>query len=374
MRCWIELSRKALIENYRIFERVSSPSELMPVIKSNAYGHGLKEVYAALCSVVAPTWLGVNYVEEAEELRSFGYQGSILVVGPVPQSLYEQAARARADIFIGDLFSLETWLQLPLKPKIHIKIDTGMSRQGFEPEMLPKILETLKPFKSDIVGLASHFANVEDVVELSYAHKQLERFEQGRKALDTAGLHIKTHIASSASTLLLEQAHFNITRVGISMFGLWPSQATRLSYLQTHDKLENLKPVLSWLTEVALTKTVREGDCIGYGCTYKAMKDMTIAVLPVGYYEGYPRIASGRGSYVLIKGKRCPIVGRICMNMMMVDISHLSKVQTGDRVTLIGSDGSETIDAETLGAWAETIHYEVLTCLNPRIPRKVLDD
>jgi alanine racemase len=128
--------------------------------------------------------------------------------------------------------------------------------------------------------------------------------------------------------------------------------------------------VLSWKTEVAIVKSVHAGQFIGYGCTYKALRDMTIAVLPVGYYEGYPRLASNRG-HVLIRGQRCPIVGRICMNMMMVDISHIPAVTSGELVTLIGHDGAEHLDAAQIGEWADTIHYEIVTQLNPAIPRRV---
>ena len=372
MRCWIEISGSAIKQNYEIFSRVSQPATLIPIIKSNAYGHGSREIFSILESL-NPKWLGVNYLEEAKEIRDWGYQGSILVVGPVPQRKYSEAQSLNADIFIGDQVSLEAWLPMPSKPRAHLKVDTGMSRQGFHISQLTNVLDSLEPFKSEVIGLASHFANVEDVIDLTYAKLQEDRFKKASELCIKKGFQLQTHIASSASTLLMDESHHNLTRVGISLYGLWPSPATRLSFLQSKNKLEDLSPVLSWKTEVALKKQVKEGDFIGYGCTYRALKDMDIAVLPVGYYEGYPRLASDRGSFVLIKGKRCPVVGRICMNMMMIDVSHVPEVETNDVVTLIGTDGEETIDAGTLGDWAETIHYEILTCLNPKIPRRIID-
>lgn len=373
MRCWIELSKKALVNNYKLFESISKPGTFVPVIKSNAYGHGLAEVFEIL-NTLEPEIIAVNYVEEAQELRQLGFKKRILIVGPVPQNLYPQVQEIDAEFFLGDQFSVNEWLTLETKPKAHIKVDTGMSRQGFHPHEVDDLSHQLKKHKKQIIGIASHFSNVEDVMELSYAHTQVERFHKATKTMEEQGFKLTPHMASSASTLLMDHMRVGLTRVGISLYGLWPSQATKLSYLKNHKELEDLRPVLNWKTEVALVKTIQAGDFIGYGCTYRAMTDMNVAVLPVGYYEGYPRLASGRGSYVLIKGKRCPIVGRICMNMMTVDITSLDKIQTGEVVTLIGKDQDEIVDADTFAGWAETIHYEALTCLNAKIPRRIIDD
>ncbi|MFW7382039.1 MAG: alanine racemase [Oligoflexus sp.] len=369
MRCRIELDAQALRENYRTFCQISNDAIAIPVIKSNAYGHGLREVYQILATE-QPPWLAVNYPEEGRELRHYQYTGRILVVGPTDPKHFAWCHEEKLEIILGDFPSIAAWQALPQGPIGHIKIDTGMSRQGFIPEDLPQLLKLLRPEdQQQLYGICSHFANVEDVLEHENALKQLERFQQAKDKFAAAGFKLAPHIASSASTLLMEPSLFAMTRIGISLYGVWPSGKTRLSYLQNHQTIADLRPVLSWRTEVALTKTVKEGDFIGYGCTYRAVQDMKIAVLPVGYYEGYPRVASGRGSYVLIKGKRCPLVGRICMNMMMVDISHLQHVAAGDPVTLIGADGQESISAEDLAAWSDTIHYELFTRLNPRIPR-----
>lgn len=372
MRCWIELKAAALRHNVEVFRKITGPSLMVPVIKSNAYGHGLKDIYDILAST-KPEWLAVNYLSEAAALRQLGYKNRILLVGPIQASACQTAFELDADIFLGEETALEQWLKMPAsqKPRGHLKIDTGMSRQGFLPEQAGELIVRLESHRDKLVGICSHFANVEDVLEQTYANQQLDTFNSVVHAFQAAGFQLIAHMAASSSALIMQSSRFDLIRVGISLYGLWPSRATQLSYLQSFGKMVELEAVLSWKTEVAIVKPVRAGQFIGYGCTYKALRDMRIAVLPVGYYEGYPRLASNRG-HVLIQGQRCPIVGRICMNMMMVDISHLSSVTTGELVTLIGSEGSEHIDAAQIGEWSDTIHYEIVTKLNPAIPRRVI--
>ncbi|HYX39294.1 MAG TPA: alanine racemase [Oligoflexus sp.] len=371
MRCWIELNAAALKHNVEVFRKLAGAAVMVPVIKSNAYGHGLKEIHEILAPL-QPEWLGVNYLSEAESLRQLGYQMRILVVGPIHPKACRQASQLHADIFLSEETTLQEWLATPdeHKPRAHLKIDTGMSRQGFLPEEATALIARLQPHKDKLVGICSHFSNVEDVLEQNYANQQIDAFTGVVHQFRAAGFKLLSHMAASSSALIMQSSRFDLIRVGISIYGLWPSRATQLSFLQSFGQLVELEPVLSWKTEVAIVKGVHAGQFIGYGCTYKALRDMTIAVLPVGYYEGYPRLASNRG-HVLIRGHRCPIVGRICMNMMMVDISHVPAVKTGEPVTLIGNDGKEHIDAAQIGEWAETIHYEIVTQLNPDIPRRV---
>jgi alanine racemase len=371
VRCWIELNAAALKHNVDVFRKLAGTAIMVPVIKSNAYGHGLKEIHEILASK-QPEWLGVNYLSEAARLRKLGYQNRILVVGPIDPKACREAFELQTDIFLSEETTLQEWIATPdeSKARAHLKIDTGMSRQGFLPEQAAALIQRLEPYNEKLVGICSHFSNVEDVLEQTYANQQIDAFTSVVHQFRGAGFQLMSHIAASSSALIMQSSRFDLVRVGISIYGLWPSRATQLSFLQSFGKLVELKPVLSWKTEVAIVKGVHAGQFIGYGCTYKALRDMTIAVLPVGYYEGYPRLASNRG-HVLIRGQRCPIVGRICMNMMMVDISHLPQVKTGEIVTLIGGDGAEHIEAAQIGEWADTIHYEIVTQLNPDIPRRV---
>lgn len=367
MRCSIQLDGEALRHNYRSFKDLASPSVAMPIIKSNAYGHGLEQVYEAL-KTESPPWFGVNYLVEAEQLRALGFKGRVLVVGPLSASQIARAGELDLDIFLVEPLMLDTWFALQKKPRGHLKVDTGMSRQGFHPEDITPLIPRLKLAKGHLVGLCSHFANVEDVLSQSYALQQLASFERVAERLAGEGFELMQHIAASSSALIMPSSRFALTRIGISLYGLWPSRTNQLSFLQSQTERIELKPVMKWITEVAIVKRISAGQFIGYGCTYKALRDMNIAVLPVGYYEGYPRMASNRG-HVLIEGEQCPIVGRICMNMMMVDISHLREISVGTEVTLLGKDGDETIEATAIGDWAETIHYEIVTQLNPNIPK-----
>lgn len=370
MLCWIDIDGAAVRHNYRQFIALAGKERVAPVLKSNAYGHGLEAVYRALAPE-SPPWLCVNYVAEAAALRSFGYDGRILVVGPAVPREIARAEGLRAEIVVGNQEVLQAWKEAPRRGKIHIKIDTGMSRQGFQPDDAQAVATGLAPFKDQIAGVCTHFANVEDVTDQTYSAQQLLAFERAWNAFTALGIKPLKHAASSASSLLMESARFDLDRIGISLYGVWPSPVTRVSYLQINAKLVELKPVLSWRAEVSTVKPVASGQFIGYGCTYRALRAMRVAVLPVGYYEGYPRIAGEHASYVLIRGQRCPIVGRICMNMMMVDTSHVDHVKVGDVATLIGTDGDETVHAQDVATWSQTIHYELLARLNQEIPRRL---
>jgi alanine racemase len=372
MWTWIELNRAALEQNVHAFQKVLASSKTCFVLKSNAYGHGLCEIYDILKSHNLPM-LAVNYVTEGQTLRKLGYKGRILVVGPfVPEDI-EKANETGQELFLGHQEGLDAWLQSSKKCQIHVEFDTGMSRQGFLPQIAKSVSDSLKPHASLVKGVCMHFANVEDVTDHAYADTQMQRFEQAKKEFTNGGFNLEVHAASSASALIMDQSRFDFCRVGVSLYGFWPSVATKISYSKLHgDEAMTLKPVLSWKARLTSINQVQPGQFIGYGCTFKARRAMTVGVVPVGYYEGYPRIVSGSPAYVLIRGERCPIVGRLCMNMMMVDMSDLSKVSVGDTVTLIGQDGVETISAFDVAAWAQTIHYELMTRLNSEIPRKIL--
>jgi len=298
------------------------------------------------------------------------------VCGPFTGAEYDAALRADADVFVGHADALAKVLSSPSKLSVHVEFDTGMSRQGFRPEDADAIARQMLARKELLAGVCMHFANVEDVFDHDYARAQLARFGSAVKAFRNQSFGpFLSHAASSASALILPESEFDLERVGISLYGFWPSPATRLSYSKIGTdgaKSVDLRPVLSWRTRVTSVIPVRAGQFIGYGCTYRANHDMRVAVLPIGYFEGYPRAAGGSSSYILLRGQRCPIVGRICMNMLMIDVTHLEGLGVGEVATLIGTDGSETISAADLATWAGTIHYEIVTRLNPEIPRRTV--
>jgi len=372
MLSWIEIKAENVRHNFNVFRKILGSSDMVPVVKSNAYGHGIREIYQSLVPE-NPGWFAVNYVEEGALLRTLGFKGRVMIVGPFDPADINAAAEHSLEMFLGHPEGLAAWLAAPRKPKLHLEFDTGMSRQGFRPEMASDVADKTLPHKDLIAGICMHFANVEDVTEHEYAKEQLRRFDMAKDAFIARGMRLPNHAASSASALILDESRFDLCRVGISLYGFWPSQATKISYKQLHGEIEGLRPVMAWKSKITSINQVSQGQYVGYGCTFKARHDMIVAVVPVGYFEGYPRVASGSQAYVLIQGERCPIVGRICMNMMMVDVTDLKgKVAVGNVVTLIGTDGKETVAAADVASWAETIHYEIVTRLNPDIERKIV--
>jgi alanine racemase len=371
MLCEITIHADALRRNYRFFESRVGRERLAPVVKSNAYGHGLKEIWQVLAPL-SPAWLCVNYLDEARQLRDFGFKGRILVCGPFMPDQVETAAQLDADVFVGTGEALEAALKAKRPVRIHIEFDTGMSRQGFSPASAAEIAARVASRPEIVAGVCTHFANVEDVLEHNYAAIQLQKFEQARLAFIGRGLKPLFHAASSASTLILPESVMDLHRVGISLYGQWPSQATRLSFLNEAGDVGGLSPVLEWHAPVTSVIDIDAGQYVGYGCTFRASRKMRIGVIPVGYFEGFPRAASGSSAYVLLHGARCQVVGRVCMNMTMIDVTDVPSVKVGERATLIGKEGSESISAAEVANWAGTIHYELLARLNPDIPRTVI--
>lgn len=365
---WLEISNKALIHNIQTLRSLIGPERVLGVaVKGNAYGHGIVE-----CSKVfvdaGVNYLCVNSLEEAQTLRKANLQSPILVMGYVPLSDLKNAAELECDLVVYNPQSIRALGEMKKKVNIHLKIETGNHRQGVELEDLPKMVELIKAQANlHLKGVSTHFANIEDRVHQEYAEHQLDRFHQALRILEENGLEPEyQHCANSAATLILPEAHFNFVRVGISAYGLWPSEKTKRS---APAEIE-LQPSLTWKTLVAQVKEVKKGELIGYGCTYKMPQNGKIAVLPVGYYEGYDRGLSNKG-LVLIKGQRAPVVGRVCMNMIMVDVTNIPNVKPEDEVVLIGRQNKEEITAEEMAELLGTINYEVVTRINPELERKL---
>lgn len=372
MKTWCEISKSSLQNNYKIFRDILSPSGVAPVLKSNAYGHGLAETYKALAPLDPPL-LCVNYLFEAKKLRSLGYRNRIISVGPSFSEDLEEARALEVEVTIGGEALLEAWISSSRKPKAHLKFDTGLSRQGLYPGKAEDYCQQLKEFSSFLQGISMHFANVEDVTRQSYAEEQLGSFLVVKKIFEERlGAHFESHTAASAPALLMEKARFDFCRIGISLYGFWPSSLTKLSFLsKANSLLPALEASLTWKTKIASVRKIQKGTPVGYGCTYQAVQDMIVAVLPVGYYEGYPRHLSNHGAHVLVKGTPCPVLGRVCMNMSIINVSNCNGVKAGDEVVLIGKQENKEVTAETLADWAGTIQYEVVTRIHEGIERKL---
>lgn len=362
---WVEISKKALAANIKTFRGLIGREVYLGVaVKANAYGHGLVDSAKAFIKSGAD-YLLVNAIYEAEELRKAGIKSPILIIGYTALSDLPKAVALKADLVVYNLETIKALGKLGKSVNVHLKIETGNHRQGVKLLDLPKVIKEMKKHKKlKMAGVSTHFANIEDRVNHKYALYQLREFKKAIRTLEENGLapHFR-HCANSAAAILLPEAHFNFVRVGIGAYGLWPSQKTERAAAHAGIDIK-LSPALSWKTRVAQIKEVNKGAMVGYGCTHQMTKKGRIAVLPVGYYDGFFRHRSNRG-YILIHGKKAPIIGRICMNMTMVDITKIPSVKLEDEVTIIGRG----LTAETVAEWSGTINYEVTTRINDRIPR-----
>jgi alanine racemase len=370
---WVEISESALTNNVVRFREVVGPDVILcPCVKANAYGHGLVEVGKIFLEAGAD-WLGVNAVYEAKVLRDAGVEAPIYILGYVPMESLEEAVELECRLVCYNRETIERLGEIGKKVKVHLKAETGNNRQGLREDKIVEFAKFADSFENiEVEGLATHFANIEDTTDHSYAEKQLAKFIEIDKKLSDAGINIPIkHCANSAATILFPETHFQMVRTGIANYGMWPSNETMISYRNEIGGNFELKPAFTWKTKIAQTKTIPAGECIGYGCTVKTGRETRLAILPVGYYDGYDRKASN-SAHVLIHGKRAPVLGRVCMNILMVDVTDISEAKLEDEVVLIGRDGDETISAEQFGDWIGTINYEVSTRVNERIPRIVV--
>lgn len=372
-KTWVEINKKALQNNIRQFRKlIGNKVDLMAVVKSNAYGHGLVEV-AKIAMKSGAAWLGVDSIDEAIELQKAGIKTPILILGYTLLSWLEEVVKYDLRQVVYNKETVRELVRQTAKNKrqvkIHLKVETGTSRQGLEKEELLKLAKFIKKYPQiEIEGIYTHYANIEDTTDHSYARMQLKKFKQAVELLEKNGIKIPIkHTACSAATILFPETYFDMVRLGISMYGLWPSKEIFISAREKNRKVK-LEPVLTWKTRVAQIKKIKAGMPISYGLTERASRNLKIAVLPIGYFDGYDRKISGIGN-VLIKGKRCKVLGRVCMNMMMVDVSHIKNIKLEDEVVILGKQGSETISVDELAQKIGTINYEVVTRINPLIPR-----
>ena len=373
---WVEIDRAALSHNIRIFRGlIGSEKKLLAVVKANAYGHGLLEV-SRLALVRGVDWLGVHSLDEALALRAAGLKAPVLILGAVALDGLKSAVEAEARLTVYNPATVDrleaVCRRLKKKALVHMKVETGTNRQGVSEKQLLGLARKIRNSSNLVLeGLSSHFANIEDTTDPSYPDYQLAHYKRALSSLEKRGISIPVkHMSCTAATILFPRTHFDMARVGIGLYGLWPSKETYVSCLHLHLKPLKLKPVLSWKTRVAQVKSVAKGSFVGYGCTYRTTRPSRLAVLPVGYSDGYGRSLSNAG-HVLIRGRRAPVRGRVAMDFIMVDVSDIPGVRLEDEVTLLGRDGRETISAEQLASLAGTISYEILARINPLIPRRV---
>jgi alanine racemase len=370
---WMEISKDAIKHNVQAFKKhVGDNIILAPCVKSNAYGHGLVEI-AKLALEAGADWLCVNCTDEAEQLRQVGIKSPIMIMGYLSEDDTQKVGELQARVFV---YSLETAKQLSAASQqqnktinIHIKVDTGMSRQGIPANEAPEFINQVKNLPGlKLEGVCTHFATADEPEKPEQFDKQLNAFKKLTEKLKPEYPDLIYHCSNSAATLLYPEARFNLVRPGISIYGYWPSPITQ-RLAEPQDII--LKPSLTLKTKVAMVKNLPKGACVSYGCTFVTEVTTKIAVLPIGYYDGLSRKLSRAGE-VLIRGQRARILGRVCMNIIMVDVTSINEVAQDDEVVIIGEQGVDRITVEEVADKVGTINYEITTRLRESVPRKYI--
>ncbi|NQV89935.1 alanine racemase [Candidatus Uhrbacteria bacterium] len=375
-RTWVEINARALTSNIQtLTSLLDNDVKFCAVLKANAYGHGLTEV-ASIAREAGVDAFAVDHIDDAILLRELYPSSLILVLGFTLFDRYKDALRHDIHLTLYDREGIEHAHQIGKEYAqsfpIHLKIETGTTRQGILREDLEDIIRLLQRSEMvEVAGISTHFASIEDSHNPDYAEQQFTRFQDALNLFEQQGISPPwKHCACSAAIILYPQTHLTLVRAGISFYGIWSSELVQ-NTVRTQGFSCDLQPVLTWKTRIAQIKSVPMGTPIGYGLTEVMKRSGRIAVLPVGYWDGYDRLLSSVGE-VLIKGTRCKVMGRICMNMMMVDVSQVPNPQKEDEVVLLGTDGSQRISASEIAQKTQTIPYEVLARINPLLPRIVV--
>lgn len=360
----VEVDLGRLAENFRAIQSKVAPAKMMPILKANAYGHGLVEV-AQLMQSLNADYLGVAVVEEGILLRERGITTPILVLGGILGNQLPYFIKHDLAITASSIEKLwhidEVSEQLGVTAKVHLKIDTGMERIGIHYYNADGLLETAVQCKHiEVEGIFSHFANSE-AADLSYSRLQLERFHEVLDFYDRHSLQPPKlrHMANSGGVLQIPEAYFDMVRPGLLLYGVYPDPATYRSI--------RVQPALSWKSRVVYFKVIKPGHPVGYGSTWETDHMVRAVTVPVGYGDGYFRSMSDNAK-VLIRGTKYPVVGRISMDQIVVNIEW-GTAYNDDEVVLVGEMGQERIRVEDLAEWAGTVPYEILTNINTRVPR-----
>ncbi len=364
----VEVNLMRLRQNFRVIRQHVQPAKVMPILKANAYGHGLVRI-AKLMEKEGADYLGVAVLEEGILLRESGVKTPILVLGGVLGNQVPHFIRYGLTITASSITKLqqvnEAAEHMGVRAKVHLKVDTGMERIGVHYYNAESFLETaLQCRHVEVEGIFTHFANA-DSADLSHAKLQLERFQETLSFYDKHSIQpLIRHAANSGAILQLPDANLDMVRPGIMLYGVYPSNEVKRTI--------KVLPALSWKSRVVYFKVIKPGHPVGYGSTWQTDHPVRAVTVPVGYGDGYFRCMSHKAE-VAIRGQRFPVVGTISMDQIVVNIEDAS-AYNGDEVVLIGESDGATITAEELANWAGTIPYEVLTNINTRVPRIYYND
>ncbi|AWG22346.1 alanine racemase [Flavobacterium faecale] len=374
----IELSREALKNNIAFLRKTFDKKTILSsVVKGNAYGHGLSE-FVQMANDCGITHFSVFDVEEAKIVyNTLQDKVTVMVLGLVSDEDMEWVVNHNIEFFVFDKNRLNKAIKVAkssnIKAKIHIEIETGMNRTGFDKKELPSVVSILKKEGGHLVlkGLCTHYAGAESIANYYRIDKQIKRFDEAYQYMCANDLkpEIK-HSACSAASMMFPETRMDLVRIGIMQFGLWPSPEVFVNYLNSKkSKIDPLQRVISWKSKIMNIKTVQAGEFIGYGTSFLAERKMIIAVVPIGYSHGYSRSLSNQGR-VIINGTRCVVVGSVNMNMMTVDITDVGPVKKEDEVILIGKQGDTAVSVASFSDLSNQLNYELLTRISKTIPRK----
>jgi alanine racemase len=373
-RSWVEVSTGALGGNLaQLRELVGGKCLLAPTVKANAYGHGMILAARAFLDRGADR-LCVDSVEEVRALREAGIEADAHVMGLVPPAAVPEAMRLGASLVVVDAETVRAASaehgRSGLVARLHVKIETGTQRQGLDPADAVRLADRIAGSAgAEVEGAGTHFANIEDTTDHSYAREQIRTFLDAVEAMRARGIDVPLlHVSNSAAAILWPEAHMDMARVGIAAYGMWPSTETYVTARLVGRAGLALRPALTWKARLAQVRKVPAGTSIGYGLTYRTTHETLLGVVPVGYYDGYDRHLSN-AAHVIVRGVRSPVRGRVCMNMSMVDLTDVPESRPGDEVVLLGRQGEETVSAEMLASWMGTINYEVTTRIRETLPR-----
>ena len=368
---WVEINLSHLDYNIKsIKKKIGLDKELIGVIKADGYGHGSVQI-AQLMEPYPYMWgFAVAAADEAMRLRMSGIRKPIMLLGYAFEESYAELIRSDVRICVFDYETAEAVsnaaFDVDKKAVIHLALDTGMSRIGFRDDdaSVETIARIAKLPNIVIEGLFTHFARA-DEVSIAPAVRQLERYKAFAEKVKRAGVRIPIHhVSNSAGIIRMKEANMDMVRAGITVYGLLPSSDVETDVVP-------LRPVMSLKSHISFVKDIEAGDEVSYGGTYKAGERRRVATIPVGYADGYPRMLSGKG-YVLIRGRKAPILGRVCMDQFMVDVTDINGASRGDEVVLLGRQGDYIITAEELGDLSGRFNYELVCDINKRVPRNYI--
>lgn len=367
---WAEVSLPNLAYNVQQFQQhIGGKTRLMAVVKADGYGHGAVPI-AEQALAEGAGYLGVAFLDEAIRLREAEITAPILILGYTPAHAVRKAVEQdiTLTVYTHDTLDMirEASQALQKKAKVHIKVDTGMTRIGVR--TIEEALELRKALDEDafeVEGVFTHFAEADNGISSDYTYSQFRAFEKVCQALEEAGYPILLkHCCNSAAAIAYPEMHLDMVRVGVSLYGLHPEPHLK--------KILPLKQVMSFKTKPVFIKAVPAGESISYGRTYTTIKETKVATLPVGYADGLSRLLSNQG-HVTIHGKACPIVGRVCMDQTMVDVSDLENITKDDTATIFGEPSEGFISLDSVAEQMKTIHYETVCLIGKRVPRKYMN-